>query len=279
VNPVIGPVNGNESLAQIAECGFVRVSDLRLGQHHSHLPALSVDDLTVLDLVLHLADGVRARRSAADPGLGLLAHFDLGDQTARRWIPAGEFDAGGFADQTAASVAADEILRPQALAVGYLNIDAGFVLREAGDLTRTVELHRQLDDPAGEDALDVLLPEAEAVGVPGREVADVQFDAAESRDLRLLTLGNESIDDSALIENLEGARVQSTRARAGQILVGTTLDDRDVDSRQRQLARQHQSRRTATDDHHRMFGHPKSWFEMIAKFELGGGTCRKPGGA
>ena len=35
------------------------------------------------------------------------------------------------------------------------------------------------------------------------------------------------------------------------VLVGAPLDDRDVDARQRQLARQHQSRRAASGDEHR----------------------------
>ena len=37
--------------------------------------------------------------------------------------------------------------------------------------------------------------------------------------------------------------------------LGAPLDDGDVDARQRQLARQHQPRRTASGDHHRMLGH------------------------
>ena len=37
-----------------------------------------------------------------------------------------------------------------------------------------VDRHRQLADPAGQDALDVVLPQPEPVGVPGGKVADVQ---------------------------------------------------------------------------------------------------------
>jgi hypothetical protein len=57
------------------------------------------------------------------------------------------------------------------------------------------------------------------------------------------------------------------------------LFNRDVDPCQRQLARQHQSRRTSAADHHRVFGHRNSWFRMSAKFELAWGPCRKPWGA
>src|SRR5438093_9975258 len=57
------------------------------------------------------------------------------------------------------------------------------------------------------------------------------------------------------MEDLDGARVQSTRARAGEVLAGAPLDNGDVDARQRQLARQHQPCRTSSGDHHRMLGH------------------------
>ena len=64
--------------------------------------------------------------------------------------------------------------RPQRLAVGQLDVDAGVVLREARHLASAMDRHRQLVDPAGQDALDVVLPQPEPVGVPGGEVADVQ---------------------------------------------------------------------------------------------------------
>jgi len=35
------------------------------------------------------------------------------------------------------------------------------VLREAGDLAIAIDLHAQFADPAGENALDMVLPEAE----------------------------------------------------------------------------------------------------------------------
>ena len=93
-----------------------------------------------------------------------------------------------LADQTASSVAPDEILRPQRLAVGQLDVDAGVVLRETRHLTSAIDRHRQLVDPAGQDALDVVLPQPEPVVVPGGKVADVQRDPGEPRDLRHLSL-------------------------------------------------------------------------------------------
>ena len=146
------------------------------------------------------ADGV-----AADAPLRLLGHLDLGDQVADGRIPSGELDAGCFADQAASAVASDEILRPQRLAVGQLDVDAGVVLREARHLTSAIDRHRQLVDPAGEYALDVVLPQREPVVVPGGKVADVQPDPGEARDLGHLSLREEPIGDSTLIEHLDGA--------------------------------------------------------------------------
>ena len=86
-----------------------------------------------------------------------------------------------------------------------LDVDARVVLREAGHLTAVVDRHRQLVDPAGQDALDVVLPQPEPVVVPGGKVADVQGGPGERRDLRRLPLREEPIRDSALIEDLDGA--------------------------------------------------------------------------
>ena len=44
------------------------------------------------------------------------------------------------------------------------------------------------------------------------------------------------------------------RARAGEFLAGAPFDNDNVDTRQRQLACQHQSCRTSADDNHRMLG-------------------------
>ena len=68
----------------------------------------------------------------------------------------------------------------------------------------------------------------------------------------LLAGRQESLDDPPLIEDLDRARVQTSRSRAIEVLIGAALDDDDVDSRQRQLRRQHQPGRSATGDHHRV---------------------------
>ena len=115
---------------------------------------------------------------------------------------------GCLTDQTATSVAPDEIFRPQRLAVGQLDVDAGVVLRDARHLTPAIDRHLQLADPVGQCALDAVLPEPEPVVVPGGKVADVQEDPGELRDL---PLRKEPISDSTLIENLLGRRQELVR--------------------------------------------------------------------
>jgi hypothetical protein len=85
---------------------------------------------------------------AAEAPLRLLGQLDLGDQADHCRIPPGELDAGCSTDQTATSVAPDEIFRPQRLAVGDLDVDAGVVLRKTRHLTSTIDRHPQLADPA-----------------------------------------------------------------------------------------------------------------------------------
>jgi hypothetical protein len=54
--------------------------------------------------------------------------------------------------------------------------------------------------------------------------------------------------------------VKTAGPRPIDLLIDATLDQHDVDVGQRQLARQHQSGRTATYDHHRMLGDAGSDF-------------------
>ena len=248
MDPEIGPVDGDEGLAEIAQGGFAGVAGVLFGDHDPHRS------------VLQPAQGMDPVGVAAQAPLRLFGHLDLGDQVAGGRIPPRELDTGGFPDQTASAVAPDEILRPQRRAVGQLHVDAGVVLRETRHLTSAIDRHPQLVDPAGQDALDMFLPQGEPVVVPGGKVADVQRDPGETRDLGHLSLREEPIGDAALIEDLDGAGVQTAGARAVEVLAGAPLDDGHVDPRQRQLARQHQPRRAAAGDHHRMFGHATTPF-------------------
>jgi hypothetical protein len=56
------------------------------------------------------------------------------------------------------------------------------------------------------------LPQPETVGVAGGKAADVELDPGKPGDLRPLPLGEEPIGNAALIEDLEGARVEAARA-------------------------------------------------------------------
>src|SRR5204862_5546864 len=80
-------------------------------------------------------------------------------------------------------------------------------------------------------------------------------DPSERLHLHRLALGEEPIDDTALVQHLDGAGVQTSGARAFEAEAGASLDDEDVGPRQRQLRRQHHPRRTAAGDHRCMLGH------------------------
>ena len=89
----------------------------------------------------------------------------------------------------------------------------------------------------------------------GREITDVQGGSAESLDLHRLPRLEKPIGDTALIEHLDGARVQTAGACAVGIRGGASFHDDDIDLGQGQLSRQHHSGRASAGDHHRMFGH------------------------
>ena len=118
--PVIGPVESDERLAEIAQGGLTGVPDVLLGHHNPHpLPSS------------------RSRRERMPLSSRRMPHSgsSVSSTSAIRWlvgrVPPGELDTGCLTNQAASSVAPDEIVRPQRLAVGQLDIDAGVVLREA----------------------------------------------------------------------------------------------------------------------------------------------------
>ena len=213
VDPVIGPVDGDERRAEIAEGGFGGLSDMLFGHEDADRSVIRVDYLAVADLVLHPAEGMDAEGVAADaPFRRRLGELGLGDQVAGGGIRSRERDAGGLADQAASAVAPDEILRPQRAAVAQFDIHAGVVLRETRHFNAAIDRHLELVDPAGEDPLDVVLPQPETVGVAGGKAAEIEMDPGKPGGLRLLPLGEEPIGNAALIEDLEGARVEAARA-------------------------------------------------------------------
>ncbi len=153
---------------------------------------------------------------AVDTELGLNAHLDLGEQRARRRVPTGEVDAGGLADEDCGRRRSRPGTGLATVApAGQLDIDAGVVLSEAGDarVSYWIGTRSSATQPA-RMPLDVALPQPEAIRVTGREIADVQPDHAEARDLGDLPLGEEAVGDAALVEDLDGACLEAAGARA-----------------------------------------------------------------
>ena len=149
----------------------------------------------------------------------------------------------------------DQIVRPDRRAIGQRDVDAGVVLGEPCHLTFARGRHAELLDPGSQQTLGLDLREGEPVVVAGWEITDVQGDSAESLDLHRLPLSEKPIRDAALIEHLDGARVQTAGACAVGIRSGAWFNDDGIDLRQCQLSRQHQSCRAASGNHHRVLGH------------------------
>jgi hypothetical protein len=149
---------------------------------------------------------MNAEGVAPDAPVGrLLSELGLGDQIAGCRIRTRERNAGDLADQTAPAIAANQILRPQRVTIIERNIDTGFVLSEARHLAAPINRHAQLLDPAGEDALDMRLPQCKNVRMASRKIADVQRHSGEPNGVRLFPLGEEPIGDAALIEDFDRA--------------------------------------------------------------------------
>ncbi len=233
--------DGDERIAHILQCG-VTGAECGFGEHHAHTRAFA------------LADRMDARRVMVKTPLRLLGGVGFNDEPAHRRIPPGELHAGGLADHTASAVAADEIFRAQRLAVGECHIDARVVLHEARHLASAKNRHAQLLHPLRQDALGVLLLQPQRVVVSRGQVADVQRDVKMHgrmfRALRAEPLGN-----AALIEDLEGARVQAERAGGDALGGGATLDEGDIDAGEGEFGGEHEAGGAGAGDEHCVVGH------------------------
>jgi len=78
-------------------------------------------------------------------------------------------------------------------------------------------------DPGSQQALGLNLREGEPVVVAGGEITDVQGDSTEPLDLHRIPLLEKPVGDAALIERLDGARVQTAGARAVGIRSGASV--------------------------------------------------------
>ena len=182
--------------------------------------------------VVKLTERMQTEDVVAHSPLRLLSQFDLSDQVADRRIRPGECNAGRFTDHAASAVAPDEIIRPQRFAARQLHVDASVVLREACHLASAIDRYGQFFDPLGQYAFTVPLPEGKPVVVPGWKITDVQRDVGERCNLHSFALREEAIGNPALIENLDSAGVQATRARADDLRARPPLDNGNVNARQ-----------------------------------------------
>src|SRR5437762_12876784 len=160
---------------------------VRFADHDADGAGFFVDDFAALDLIPFPAEGIHAGGRTMHSIRRLLRHLHFREDVARRRIPTRKVDACRFTYEAASTVAPDEILRLQRLTVGERDIHTGVVLDKAHDFAAVENWHLEFGDPAGEDALDVLLPQRESVVVARREVADVQAGDGEARDLRGLS--------------------------------------------------------------------------------------------
>src|SRR5207244_2974071 len=79
VDPVVGPVYGDERLAEIAQSGFARGSEVRFGHHDPYRPAIRVDHLAVAHLVFQSTDAMDADGVVTDAQFRLFGELDHGD--------------------------------------------------------------------------------------------------------------------------------------------------------------------------------------------------------
>ena len=148
VDPVVGPVDGDERLAEIAQGGFGRGSDVRFGHHDPHRSPVLVDHLAVADLVLHLPRAWMPRASRRMPNSGSSAI----STSAIRLLVVGSHPGNSM------PAAFRTTLRPPShptrysarsdSAVGQLDVDAGVVLREARHFTFAIDRHRRARRPS-----------------------------------------------------------------------------------------------------------------------------------
>src|SRR5258706_7330083 len=191
VHAVVRPVGGDQCLADVLQGGLAGVLDLAFGQDDPNpISALGRADPTA--------------RTQAEPRL--LDHLDLGHEPARRWIPPSELDIGRLSDHTAASVAPEQIVRPDRRAVGQRDVDAGVVLGEPCHLTFARGRHPELLDPATTRLLGLNLREGEPVVVAGWGNTDLPRGSAGSPGFHCLSLPPKPTRDGPPAPRFPGER-------------------------------------------------------------------------
>lgn len=181
--------------------------------------------------------GVVAEGGAAYPDvvLGQVGELDVADEGGHGRFGAGEADAGEFADGAAAAVAAHEVAGVQCRGVRFRRAQpdghAVLVLGGAGDLARAAYPYAEFRGPFLEESFDGGLQDHQRVGVPGLGLVEVDVETGEVADRLELALGQEAVQDAALVEDFQGAGVDPAGpGLAGPL--GELVDHRHVDARQ-----------------------------------------------
>jgi hypothetical protein len=113
MDAVIRSECGDKRFPKIAERRFGRGAGILLRHHHADRTFLGKDDLAVVDFIVLPAESIDAKGRAMDAQWRLLVHLHLGENVAGRRIPSRKLNAGSLANQTAATIAADEIACPE----------------------------------------------------------------------------------------------------------------------------------------------------------------------
>ena len=190
--------------------------------------------------------------SSRNPHFRLLGRVHFGDEPTLRRIPAREVDAGGLADDAATAVAADEVLARSGCRRSSATSTPRVVLHEAVHVAFAIDRHRRARRPSRRAC--ARCGSATARARTGAGLGRRRCRAGYVRSPR-----PDALDPArGSVRRCRAGRaprwcVRANRRRANRRVPGCApLDDRDVDARQREFARQHQAGRTAARDQHRM---------------------------
>ena len=148
------------------------------------------------------------------PQSGFSRHLDFGDEVAGGRSQPGKSIPAALRIGAAAAVAADQVGGAQRLAAGDLTSTPSSSCAKSGTSTSRWIGTPSSSDPLGQEPLDLVLGQRQPVGVPGREIADVEQVEREAGAWVVVAVGEEALGDAALIEDLDRARVQAAGPRA-----------------------------------------------------------------
>ena len=201
-NPKSVPYSSTSTSRRSDRPGSLACFDIAFGEHDAIRPTAM--------LPIDRTDATPARRN---PTSGTSSIVDLGDDPAGRRAEPGEIDARGLAHQAAATVTTDEVLRPQRRPARQRDVDTVVVRSDVDHLGAPADRDTELtEDPVGEDALEVASAtvRARSCGASGKSLMSSGVDDEPHRGT-LLAGVDEPFRDAALVEDLDGARVESAR--------------------------------------------------------------------